>query len=240
MDTLSSIGLIGALAGGLLSFFSPCTLPLLPAYLSVVTGGSAGKQDKRLEALLLSAFFVFGFSVVFILLGLGASSIGQLLRGYRQELNWITGSVVIILGLFMTGALRIPLFHRTLQFIPDFQGGSPLSATVFGVSFAIGWTPCIGPILGAILMATSNAANAQAGMVYLSAYSLGLAIPFLASTLLINRLGRHGRRLGQWSAYARPVGGTILILMGLTIVTGTLTRLASMLVDWFPFLATIG
>ncbi|SHF67992.1 cytochrome c-type biogenesis protein [Modicisalibacter ilicicola DSM 19980] len=241
MDTLSSIGLLGALAGGLLSFFSPCTLPLLPAYLSVVTGGSAGKQDKRLEAMILSMFFVLGFSVVFILLGLGASSIGQLLRGYRQELNWVTGSVVMLLGLFMTGVLRMPLFQRSfLQLTPNFQGGSPLAATAFGVSFAIGWTPCIGPILGAILMATSSAANAQAGMVYLSAYSLGMAIPFLASTLLINRFARHGRRLGKWSAYARPVAGGILILMGLAIVSGTLTQLASVLVDWFPFLATIG
>lgn len=241
MDTLSSIGLLGAFAGGLISFFSPCTLPLLPAYLSVVTGGSAGKQDKRLEALILSMFFVLGFSVVFILLGLGASSIGQLLRGYRQELNLITGSVVILLGLFMTGVLRMPFFQRSfLQFTPNFQGGSPFAATTFGVSFAIGWTPCIGPILGAILMATSNAANAQAGMVYLSAYSLGMAIPFLASTLLVNRFSRHSRRLGKWSAYARPVAGGILILMGLAIVSGLLTRLASVLVSWFPFLATIG
>ncbi|MGC3874587.1 cytochrome c biogenesis CcdA family protein [Halomonas sp. GXIMD04776] len=241
MDTLSSIGLLGALVGGLLSFFSPCTLPLLPAYLSVVTGGSAGKQDKRLEAMILSMFFVLGFSVVFILLGLGASSIGQLLRGYRQELNWVTGSVVILLGLFMTGALRMSFLQRNfLQFAPTFQGGSPLSATVFGVSFAIGWTPCIGPILGAILMATSTAANAQLGMIYLSAYSLGMAIPFLISTLLVNRFARHSKRLGRWSAYARPIAGGILVLMGLAIVSGTLTRLTSVLTDWFPFLATIG
>ncbi|MHA3026607.1 cytochrome c biogenesis CcdA family protein [Chromohalobacter israelensis] len=167
MESLSSIGLIGAFAGGLVSFFSPCTLPLLPAYLSVVTGGSAGKADRRLEALILSVFFIFGFSIVFILLGLGASGIGQLMRGYRQEFNWVAGSVVIVLGLFMTGVFRLSLFQRTLQFTPNVQGGSPLSATVFGVSFAIGWTPCIGPILGAILMATSSAASAQAGMLYL-------------------------------------------------------------------------
>jgi len=107
LETLSSIGLAGAFIGGLISFFSPCTLPLLPAYLSVVTGGSAGKAERRLEALTLSAFFVFGFSVVFILLGLGASSIGQLMRGYRQEFNWIAGSAVILLGLFMTGLFRL-------------------------------------------------------------------------------------------------------------------------------------
>lgn len=207
----------------------------------MVTGGSAGKQDKRLEALILSMFFVLGFSVVFILLGLGASSIGQLLRGYRQKLNWITGFVVILLGLFMTGILRMPFFQRSfLQFTPSFQGGSPLSATVFGVSFAVGWTPCIGPILGAILMATSTAANAQMGMIYLSAYSLGMAIPFLISTLLVNRFAKHSKRLSRWGTYARPVAGSILILMGLAIVSGTLTRLASVLVGWFPFLATIG
>mgnify|MGYP001174593876 FL=1 len=240
METLSSIGLIGALVGGLLSFFSPCTLPLLPAYLSVVTGGSAGKADRRFEALLLSTFFVFGFSVVFILMGLGVTSIGQLLRGYRQELNWITGSIVIVLGLFMTGVFRLPLFQRTFQFTPNVQGGSPLSATVFGVSFAIGWTPCIGPILGAILMATSNAASAQAGMIYLSAYSAGLALPFLASTLLINRFALHRQSLGRWSAYARPVAGTVVILMGIAIVSGTMTRLSSIMVDLFPSLATLG
>ena len=107
-----------------------------------------------------------------------------------QILGWrpiSTAYYYIVLGLFMTGVFRLPLFQRTLQFTPKVQGGSPLSATVFGVSFAIGWTPCIGPILGAILMATSSAASAQAGMIYLSAYSAGLALPFLASTLLINR-----------------------------------------------------
>ena len=240
MESLSSIGLIGAFAGGVVSLFSPCTLPLLPAYLSVVTGGSAGKADRRLEALTLSAFFVFGFSIVFILLGLGASSIGQLMRGYRQEFNWVAGSAVIVLGLFMTGVFRLSLFQRTLQFTPNVQGGSPLSATVFGVSFAIGWTPCIGPILGAILMATSSAASAQAGMLYLSAYSAGLALPFLASTLLINRFALHRQRLGRWSAYARPVAGTIVILMGIAIVSGTMTRLSSIMVDLFPSLATLG
>ena len=188
----------------------------------------------------LSAFFVFGFSIVFILLGLGASSIGQLMRGYRQEFNWVAGSAVIVLGLFMTGVFRLPLFQRTFQFTPNVQGGSPLSATVFGVSFAIGWTPCIGPILGAILMATSNAASAQAGMIYLSAYSAGLALPFLASTLLINRFALHRQSLGRWSAYARPVAGTVVILMGIAIVSGTMTRLSSIMVDLFPSLATLG
>jgi cytochrome c-type biogenesis protein len=122
LESLSSIGLVGAFIGGLVSFFSPCTLPLLPAYLSVVTGGSAGKADRRLEALTLSAFFVFGFSIVFILLGLGASSIGQLMRGYRQEFNWVAGSAVIVLGLFMTGVFRLPLFQRTFQFTPQCPG----------------------------------------------------------------------------------------------------------------------
>ncbi|PKG50231.1 cytochrome c biogenesis CcdA family protein, partial [Halomonas sp. MES3-P3E] len=140
----------------------------------------------------------------------------------------------------MTGVFRLPLFQRTFQFTPNVQGGSPLSATVFGVSFAIGWTPCIGPILGAILMATSNAASAQAGMIYLSAYSAGLALPFLASTLLINRFALHRQSLGRWSAYARPVAGTIVILMGIAIVTGYMTRLSSIMVDLFPSLATLG
>jgi len=240
VETLSSIGLIGAFVGGLLSFFSPCTLPLLPAYLSVVTGGSAGKADRRFEAMLLSTFFVFGFSVVFILMGLGVTSIGQLLRGYRQELNWITGSIVIVLGLFMTGVFRLPALQRSFQWSPELRGGSPMAATFFGVSFAIGWTPCIGPILGAILMATSTTANAQAGMLYLATYSLGLALPFLASTLLLNKFSRYRGSLGKWSAYARPIAGVTLILMGLLIVSGTLTRLSSILVDWFPALATIG
>lgn len=240
MDTLSSIGLLGAFLGGLVSFFSPCTLPLLPGYLSVVTGGSAGKADRKLEALLLSLCFVVGFTLVFLVLGLGASSLSQLLRGYRQELNWITGSAVIVLGVFMTGLLNLPVFQRTLQFTPRLQGGSPWSATVFGVSFAVGWTPCIGPILGAILMATSNVARAQDGMVYLGMYSAGLALPFLGSTLCLNLFQRHRRLLGRWSAYTRPVAGTILILMGIAIASGTMTRLSSVMIDLFPSLATLG
>ncbi|MEC9484130.1 MAG: cytochrome c biogenesis CcdA family protein [Halomonas sp.] len=240
MDSLSSIGLIGAFLGGLVSFFSPCTLPLLPGYLSVVTGGSVDKPDRKLEALILSAFFITGFTLVFLILGLGASSLSQLLRGYRQELNWITGTVVILLGVFMTGLLNLPFFQRTLQFTPRFQGGSPWSATAFGVSFAIGWTPCIGPILGAILMATSNVARAQDGMIYLGMYSAGLALPFLASTLCLNALHRHRKRLGRWSAYARPIAGSVLILMGIAIASGSMTQLSSFMVGLFPSLATLG
>jgi len=240
LDSLSSIGLLGAFAGGLISFFSPCTLPLLPGYLSVVTGGSVNKRDKKIEALILSVFFVTGFTLVFMILGLGASSLSQLLRGYREELNWVTGSVTILLGIFMTGLFNVPIFQRTLQFSPRFRGGSPLSATVFGVSFAIGWTPCIGPILGAILMATSNAADAKHGMVYLGMYSAGMALPFLASTLCINSFSRHSKKLGKFSAYIRPVAGTTLIIMGVVIVSGTLTRLAGFMVELFPSLATLG
>lgn len=206
----------------------------------MVTGGSVNRQDKKVEALILSVFFVMGFTLIFIILGLGASSLSQLLRGYRQELNWITGSVVIVLGVFMTGLLNISFFQRTLQFNPRFRGGTPLAATAFGVSFAIGWTPCIGPILGAILMATSNVANAQSGMIYLGMYSAGLALPFLGSTLFINTFDRHRGRLGKWSVYTRPVAGSILILMGIAIVSGSMTRLSSFMVELFPSLATLG
>jgi cytochrome c-type biogenesis protein len=154
---ISNIGVLTAFAAGAISFLSPCVLPLVPGYVSYVAGESAadGEADRgfwlRLKALALSLYFVLGFSTVFVLLGASATALGQLLLSYRYELNIVSGVVVIIFGLFVTGLMRWSWMTRDVRFHAALEGGRPLSAYVLGLAFAFGWTPCIGPILGAIL-----------------------------------------------------------------------------------------
>jgi cytochrome c-type biogenesis protein len=161
----SNIGAITAFAGGVVSFLSPCVLPLVPSYVSYVAGRSesagAATAPARLAALGASICFVLGFSTVFVALGASATAVGQLLLAYRYAANLVGGAIVILFGLVMTGTVRVPWLERDLRLHPDLPGGRAAAAYVLGLAFAFGWTPCIGPVLGAIL--TISAANATAG-----------------------------------------------------------------------------
>ena len=157
MPEISNIGLLTAFLAGVISFLSPCVLPLVPGYVSYISGRSvtdrttAGTVAIRLPAVGLSVFFVLGFSTIFILLGASATALGQLLLAYRFELNIIGGSIVIVFGLFMLGLIRSSWLQREFRLNTSIPGGRPTSAYVLGLAFGFGWTPCIGPILGAIL-----------------------------------------------------------------------------------------
>src|SRR5918996_2235861 len=169
MLELSSIGVLTAFAAGAISFLSPCVLPLVPAYVSYVAGESLNGAERgaspaaKLPALGLSVFFVLGFSTVFVILGASATALGQLLLAYRYELNIIGGTVVIAFGLFMMGLLRLPWFQRDLRFHTTIPGGRPLGAYMLGLAFAFGWTPCIGPVLGAILTVSAVSTTVSSG-----------------------------------------------------------------------------
>lgn len=245
MTDASSIGFAVAFGAGLISFLSPCVLPLVPAYVSFVAGDSVRRKRRphardRLMALGMSAPFVAGFSVVFIAFGASASVLGQLLQRYRYEANLVAGTVVIAFGLFMLGLWRwLPWLQRDLRPHLRLAGGNPFAAFVLGIAFAFGWTPCIGPILGAIL-AVSAVGTDGGGIGLLSAYSLGLGVPFLFTALFIDRAAGLLGGLRGFGAALQVGAGLVLVALGIAMLTGWLTVFANWLLRAFPALGSIG
>ena len=246
MSDISTIGALTAFAAGIVSFLSPCVLPLVPGYLSYVAGHSANgvaqpaSGHARLSELTLSALFVLGFSTVFIALGASATALGQLLLAYRYEANIIGGAIIVLFGLFMTGLVKLPWLERDLRVHAHIPGGRPLGAYGLGLAFGAGWTPCIGPVLGVILTLSAVSSNTASGITLLSAYALGLGLPFLASAFFTGALVRRLKALRRAGRALQIGAGVIMIIMGIAIMTGQLTTFSYWLLQAFPALAKIG
>ena len=221
-----------AFLAGILSFLSPCVLPLVPSYLAYVGGSS----KDRFTVFRNSLLFVLGFSLVFIALGASASALGGLLLESRGLLIRAGGVLVALFGLMLLGAFKIPLLYRTAKL--NYQGATstPLGATLMGMSFAIGWTPCIGPALGAILTLADASATLTSGVSLLAAYALGLAIPFLLAALSLGSFGRFSRRFRPFLPWAERIAGAVLVAFGVLMVSGYVTWLNGFLLrvtpDW--------
>lgn len=246
MLEISNIGIVTALTAGAISFLSPCVLPLVPGYISYVAGNSAGVGDgsppirARLAALMLSALFVLGFSTVFVALGAGATAISRTLLWYRYEANILGGIIIILFGVFVTGIVRLPWLQRDLRFQSAAAGGRPLGAYVLGLAFGCGWTPCIGPVLGAILTVSALSSTTSNGIALLSIYSLGLAVPFLLSALFTDGLAQRLRGLRR-TGWALQIGaGGVMVLMGVAMITGRMSTFSFWLLEQFPVLTKIG
>lgn len=246
MFDLSNLGILTVFAAGIISFVSPCVLPLVPGYVSYIAGRSLETHPSsesrldRLPVLGLSTCFIFGFSTVFVILGAGATALGQLLLAYRYELNVVGGIIVIAFGFLMLGAPRPVWLLRDLRFHLNIPGGQPVSAYVLGLAFGFGWTPCIGPVLGAILTVSVSSATIIEGMALLAIYSLGLGVPFLVSAMFADRMVRGISGLRRTGKYMQYAAGGIMILMGIAMITGRLTELSYWLLDAFPILGSIG
>lgn len=236
---LSLLGLALAFGGGLVSFLSPCVLPLVPGYVAWVAGTDlATARTERWRALRLSAFFVLGFGLVFVLLGLGATAIGGLLRRWSYELTMAAGGLIALMGLVQMGFLRAAPLMRDLRFHPPSDGGGPVSATLIGIAFGFGWTPCIGPVLAGVLAAAALTPGSGAGL--LAAYALGLGIPFLLAAFYLPAAMARVRRLGRLGRTLQIASGTVMVAAGLAIATGEMTRLAVWILDAFPWLGRLG
>ena len=246
MASISGIGALTAFLAGLVSFLSPCVLPLVPGYISYVAGSSAAGQLRggilasRLPALSLSLCFVLGFSTVFILLGASATALGQLLLANRYELNIVGGGIIIVFGLLMTGLAPLSWLQREVRFHVAISGGNPVSAYALGLAFAFGWTPCIGPVLGAILTVGAASATVAEGVALLGIYSLGLGVPFLLAALFTDSLTARLSAIGRIGRVLRILAGGLLVLMGGAMITGHLSDLAYLILDLVPALASIG
>jgi len=193
---------IAAFAAGVLSFLSPCVLPLVPGYISLISGASVetlqGADRKLLRSVMLNSLtFILGFSVVFISLGAVATGVGQVTQRYHRELAIIAGIVVLIFGLHLTGIFKINALYSDKRLHGVKGGASPIGAFLVGFAFAFGWTPCIGPILGAILTMAAAQGSVRQGAGLLSAYALGLAVPFLLAAILVSYFGLQRRAWQQ-------------------------------------------
>jgi cytochrome c-type biogenesis protein len=241
MPEIAGIGILSAFLAGVVSFLSPCVLPLVPGYVSYVAGRSLEdlQQEQaarhRLAVLGLSAAFVLGFSTVFVSFGASASAIGKLFMAYRYEASYLAGAVIVVFGLHMMGVLRFTWMNRDLRFMPEIRGGRPVGAFLLGSAFAFGWTPCIGPILGAILTISATTMGVSDGAVLLSIYSMGLAVPFLLVDRFMANAGKF-RRIGRPLQLA---AGGILVLVGVLMATGYLFTFGTWMLNTFPFFQEI-
>jgi cytochrome c-type biogenesis protein len=244
---MSDVGYIAALLAGVLSFLSPCVLPLVPPYLCYLAGTTveemkeegADTRAARRDVMLAAMSFVAGFSTVFVLLGATASALGQILRDYLWALSWAAGAAIIVMGLHFLGVFRLAMLYREKRLEVATPAG-PGGAYVMGLAFAFGWTPCIGPILAAILAVAGSSDTVHRGMTLLAVYSIGLGIPFLIAAFGIERfmtamsgLKRHFRKIEL------AMGG-LLVATGVAFMTGGMERMAFWLIEAFPQLATLG
>lgn len=238
----------GAFGAGLLSFLSPCVLPLVPPYLCFLSGVTLDQvtddraADPRImrRVVLSALLFVLGFSTVFISLGATASAIGQLVAEYLDTLSMVAGAVIAVLGLHFMGILRIPLLYREARFQTEAKPASFLGAYVIGLAFAFGWTPCVGPILAAILMVAGTEDSITRGVSLLGTYSAGLGIPFLVAAFAMKPfLGFMKRFRRHMQTVERVIGG-LLVITGILFLTGSFGRIGYWLLEAFPILGRVG
>jgi cytochrome c-type biogenesis protein len=229
-----SMGL--AFIAGVASFLSPCVLALVPAYVGYLGGraaGGEGNTNNRLITFTHGIAFVLGFSAVFIVLGVAASALGGLLYDVRTWLGRLGGLVVIVFGLHMIGVLRIPFleYDTRLQQMPDPKLGY-LSSALMGVFFSAGWSPCVGPVLGAILTLAMNGGSISKGVLMLSSYSAGLAVPFLIAALGIGWVTTILRRYNKVMRYTEVIMGVLMVIIGVMLMTGAFNLIATMFPGW--------
>ncbi|MDD9910468.1 MAG: cytochrome c biogenesis protein CcdA [Ahrensia sp.] len=241
------IGFTGAFLAGLISFISPCVLPLVPPYLSFLAGVSLDQfsDDERpvdvtRRVVLTAAVFVLGFSTVFVALGASASLIGSFVTEHLTVLGYIAGAIILLLGLHFLGVFRIGLLYREARF----QGPSkPLGlagAYVIGLAFAFGWTPCVGPVLAAILLYAGSEADVARGAALLFAYSLGIGLPFIIAAFFAGPFMRLMQRFRQHMGTVEKTMGFMLVITGILFLTNSMSTIAFFMLDLFPSLGTFG
>jgi len=233
-----------ALLAGVLSFLSPCVLPIVPPYLAYMSGISmrelTDEEQGSRRAVLPALFFVMGLSTVFLFLGFTASSLGRLFLEYREVFAQIAGVVVIVFGLHFLGLFRIGLLQREARIDPGDRGGSAFGAYVLGLAFAFGWTPCIGPILGMIITLAATEDTVARGTSLMAVYALGLGLPFLLAAVFISRSMALMVRMRPWLGVIEKAMGVLLIVVGIALITGAMASFSFWLLETFPMFERLG
>jgi cytochrome c-type biogenesis protein len=228
-----------AFLAGILSFLSPCVLPLVPSYVSFITGisfedltGSTDRKKIRNLTIINSLVFISGFSAVFIALGASSSAVGQILFRYQDWIRIIGGILVIIFGLFIAGFLKLDFLMRDKKIHLRGRPAGYIGTFVIGMTFAAGWTPCIGPILGTILLYASSKGSTVYGLQLLSVYSLGLGLPFFISSLAMNSFLSYSKRLQRYMRVIMIISGMLLIVFGIMLLTNRIRELTGLFPDF--------
>ncbi len=243
------IGILTAFVGGIISFLSPCVLPLAPPYLAYLGGttidrisGERGEVDPRLarHVFISACFFVLGLATVFVALGATASALGQLLLQNKVLLGQISGGIIVVLGLHFLHVLRLPFLDMEARFDGPVRAGSHGTSYVIGLAFAFGWTPCIGPILGAVLSLAAQEETITSGTLLLAVYALGLGVPFLIAAAFIGPFLRWARGFRRHLGLVERLMGVLLVAVGLLMIFEQFERIAWWLLETFPALGAIG
>jgi len=238
---LENVSILTAFVFGIISFISPCVLPIVPGYLSFISGYSfdemihSTRSELFRKVTLNSVLFIVGFSLIFVALGASATAAGQFLLQKLSLFSKIAGAIIIIFGLHMIGVFKIRFLNYERKFHSDKKIG-PLGSFVAGLAFAFGWTPCIGPVLATILTIAAQEDTIGKGIILLSVYSLGLGIPFLITSLSINAFLTFFKKFSNYVRWVEVTGGALLIVVGVLIMTNSLTLLSGYFAKWFPFL----
>ena len=239
-----SISLAGAALAGLISFASPCVLPIVPFYLSYLAGVSLGQAEAgvgRSRAVVAALAFALGVIVVFVAMGASASFLGQMVRAYFDVLRWVAAALILVMGLHFLGLLRVPLLYREARIeMGDVKDLSLPGAFVMGLAFAFGWTPCVGPVLSAVLFTAANEATAARGALLLLAYGAGMTLPFVVAAFFVGPFLRWAAGFRRHLRRVEMFTGAMLVVFAILIATGAMTQVAEALLRAFPVFNTFG
>ena len=235
------IKLAFAFGAGVISFLTPCVLPIIPGYISYITGKSLEQidQDKKV-VLIKTILFSLGFSLIFISLGITASAVGNILLFFSSELRIVAGAIIILFSLQMLGILNFQFLNQEKRINIKGYKDNYIFPFLVGAAFAFGWTPCIGPVLGSILALSASEASISKGILLLSFYSLGLAIPFILSGYFMNSFLISKKGFGKYYNRITKTGGTILLITGILIATNQIQVISYYILTTFPFLTSLG
>lgn len=229
---MTDVNIFIAFTAGIFSFLSPCVLPLIPSYLSFVSGVSleemrAAQVERRvrLRVVLNSLAFILGFSLVFISLGVSASFIGSLFLSYRNFIRIVGGVFILLVGIYLMGLFKLPVLDRYLQFHLKDKPAGYLGSVIVGITFAVAWTPCVGPILGAILALAGTSAEIERGLFLLASYAAGLALPFFLTAVAVNSFFQFSHYFRRYIQPVHVVGGILLVIVGILLITNYMTLL---------------
>ncbi|MES0811384.1 cytochrome c biogenesis protein CcdA [Roseibium sp. SCPC15] len=241
------ISLGAAFLAGLLSFVSPCVLPIVPPYLCYLAGvsvdelkGDAASTDTGRRVILAAIAFVLGFSVVFVALGATASVIGQSIARYYDILSYVAGTIIIVMGLHFLGVFRIGLLFREARIQVESKPAGLVGAFIMGLAFAFGWTPCVGPVLAAILFVAGSSDTTWHGAGLLAVYALGIGLPFVLAAAFASRFLKLAGRFRKHLGTVEKLMGGLLVLTGLLFITGQMSAIAFWLLETFPIFTQIG
>ena len=235
------IKLAFAFGAGFISFLTPCVLPIIPGYISYITGKNLNEIDQNKKVVLIKTIlFTLGFSIIFIALGITASAVGNILLFFSNELRIAAGIIIILFSLQMLGILNLKLLNQEKRIETKGYKDNYIFPFVVGAAFAFGWTPCIGPVLGSILALSATEASIIKGVLLLSFYSLGLAIPFILSGYFMNSFLISKKGFGKYYNRITKTGGLILLITGILIATNQIQVISYYILTTFPFLTTLG